>query len=78
VADDLGDAHVGNVFGANDAVEAGGFHLFAAEAEAGESGMAFAEFGDELRAIVVAAGFAGREKDVRIGPVSDGTSVDFS
>jgi uncharacterized protein YdeI (YjbR/CyaY-like superfamily) len=40
--------------------------------------MAFAEFGDELRAIVVAAGFAGREKDVRIGPVSDGTSVDFS
>ena len=36
VADDLGDAHVGDVFGADDAVEAGGFHLAASEAEGGE------------------------------------------
>ncbi len=43
VADDFGDAHVGDVFGADDAVEAGGFHLFAAEAEAGELGMAACE-----------------------------------
>jgi uncharacterized protein YdeI (YjbR/CyaY-like superfamily) len=37
-----------------------------------------AKFGDELRAVVVAAGFAGREKDARIGWDNDGTSVDFS
>jgi hypothetical protein len=45
VPDDLGDAHVGDVFGADDALEAGVFHLFAAEAEAGESGVAGSEFG---------------------------------
>ena len=39
VPDDLGDAHVGDVFGADDAVEAGVFHLLAAEAEAGELGV---------------------------------------
>ena len=77
MTDHLGDAHVGNVFGADDAVEAGGFHLFAAEAEEGGCGLATAKFGDELRAVVVAAGFAGREKDARIGCRGDGTSVDF-
>jgi hypothetical protein len=45
VPDDLGDAHVGDVFGADDALKAGVFHLFAAEAEAGEFGVAGAEFG---------------------------------
>jgi hypothetical protein len=35
VADDLGDAHVGDVFGAHDAIEAGLLHLFAAETETG-------------------------------------------
>ena len=45
VPDDLGDAHVGDVFGADDALEAGVFHLFAAKAEAGEFGVAGAEFG---------------------------------
>ncbi len=44
VPDDLGDSHVGDVFGADDALEAGVFHLFAAEAEAGEFGVAGAEF----------------------------------
>ena len=38
VPDDLGDAHVGDVFGAYDAVEAGGLHLLAAEAEEGDWG----------------------------------------
>ncbi len=78
VPDDLGDAHVGDVFGADDAVEAGVFHLFAAEAEAGEVGVAGAEFGEELGAVVVAAGFASREEDSRVGVGGDGTSVDFS
>ena len=77
VADDLGDAHVGYVFGANDAVEACGFHLAAAEAEEGYVGMAGAEFGDELRAVVVAAGFAGGEEDARIGWVCDAPSVNW-
>jgi len=78
VPDDLGDAHVGDVFGADDAVEAGGFHLQAAEAEGGEVGHAGTEFGEDLRAVVVAAGFAGREEDIRVGCCGDGTSVDFS
>ena len=59
VFDDFGDAHVGYVFGADDAVEARGLHLFAAEAEEGCMGMSGAEFRDELCAVVVAAGFAG-------------------
>ena len=71
VADDLGDAHVGYVFGADDAVEAGHFHLFAAEAEAGEVGVAGVEFGEKLGAVVVAAGFAGGEKDTRVGARGD-------
>jgi uncharacterized protein YdeI (YjbR/CyaY-like superfamily) len=69
---------VGDVFGANDAVEACVFHLFAAEAEAGEVRVAGAQCGDEQRTVVVAAGFAGREKDGRIGLSNDETSVDFS
>ena len=67
MADDLGDAHVGNVFGADDAVVAGCFHFAAAETEEGCVWMATAEFGDDLGAVVIAAGLAGREKDVRIG-----------
>jgi uncharacterized protein YdeI (YjbR/CyaY-like superfamily) len=78
VPDDLGDAHVGDVFGADDALEAGGLHLQAAEAEEGRLRGAGAELGDELRAVVVAAGFAGGEKDGRVGFGCDGTSVDFS
>jgi uncharacterized protein YdeI (YjbR/CyaY-like superfamily) len=78
VPDDLGDAHVGDVFGSDDAVEAGGFRLFAAQTEAGEIRVASAKFEEELGAVVVAAGFAGREEDARIGARDDGTSVDFS
>jgi uncharacterized protein YdeI (YjbR/CyaY-like superfamily) len=40
--------------------------------------VAGAELGDDLGAVVVAAGFAGREEDARIGVGGDGTSVDFS
>jgi hypothetical protein len=59
VADDFGDAHVGNVFSADDAIEAGLLHLPAAEAEARGVRMAAAQLGDKLRAVVVAAGFTG-------------------
>ena len=77
VTDDFSDSHMGDIFGADDAIKSRGFHLFAAEAEAGGVRMAVAQFGDELGAVVVAAGFAGREKDSRIGWINDGTSVDF-
>ena len=77
MADDFGDAHVGDIFSAYDAVKARGFHLFAAEAEAGNVRMAVSQFGDELCAVMVAAGLAGREKDSRMGWINDGTSVDF-
>ena len=67
VAEDFGDAHVGDVFGADDALLAGGFHCGAAEAGEGGGGMRRAEFGDDLGAVVVAGGFAGGEEDARIG-----------
>jgi hypothetical protein len=75
VADDFGDAHVGYVFGPDDAVEAGGFHLAATEAEGGEVRVAGAQFGDDLGAVVIAAGFAGREEDARVGVDGDGMSL---
>jgi hypothetical protein len=50
---------VGNVFSADDAIEAGLLHLPAAEAEARGVRMAAAQLGDKLRAVVVAAGFTG-------------------
>jgi hypothetical protein len=68
---------VGDVFGAHDAIEAGLLHLFAAEAETGDLRQAPSKLGDELRAVVVSAGFAGRQKDARIGWYGDRTSVDF-
>jgi hypothetical protein len=69
---------VGDVFGAHDAVKTGGFHLSAAEAEGIELRHSAAKFGDELRAVVVPTGFAGREEDARTRWSNDGISVDFS
>jgi hypothetical protein len=67
---------VGDVFGTDDAVEAGGFHFFAAETEEGGVGVAGVQFGDELRAVVVSAGLTGGEEDTRIGGgESDGISL---
>jgi hypothetical protein len=50
---------MGDIFGANDAIEACLLHLFAAETEARGVRVTAAQLGDELRAIMVAAGFAG-------------------
>ena len=71
VAQHLGDAHVGNVLGADDAPLAGRLHRSAAKA--GEAGLrqAGAEFGDDLGAVVVAGGLAGGEEDARVGMGSD-------
>jgi len=77
-ADDLGDAHVGDVFGSHDAIKACVLHLLAAEAEAEKLRQPPAKLRDELRAVVVAAGFASGEKDARFGWYGDRTSVDFS
>ena len=71
VADDLGDPHVGDVFGADDALLAGGFHGGAAETGEDGVGDAAAEFRDDLGAVVVAGGFAGGEEDARVGIRAD-------
>jgi len=78
VPDDLGDAHVSDVFGPYDAIEPGLLHRTAAKAEEPSLRQPRAEFGDDLCAIVVAAGFACGEEDTRIGCGADATSVDFS
>ncbi len=75
VAEDFGDAHVGDVFGADDAGLAGGCHLGAAEAGEGGGGDAAAQFGDDLGAVVVAGGFAGGEEDARVGGGGDEASL---
>jgi hypothetical protein len=59
VAQDFGDAHVGDVFGADDALLAGGFHGRAAQAGEGGGRYTGAEFGDDLGAVVVAGSFTG-------------------
>jgi len=78
MADDLGYAHVSDIFGADDAGEAGVVHLLAAKAKKSCLWEAGAEFADELGSVVVAAGFACREEDKRVGCGGDETSVDFS
>ena len=76
VAEDFGEAHVGDVFGADDALLAGGFHGAAAEAGEGGGGDAAVEFGDDLGAVVVAGGFAGGEEDARVGVRADKRSLE--
>jgi uncharacterized protein YdeI (YjbR/CyaY-like superfamily) len=53
-------------------------HLAAAETEGGEVRVTGVQLGDDLGAVVIAAGFAGREEDARVGVGCDGISVDFS
>lgn len=68
---------MGDILGADDALKAGLFQLLASETKAGEAWSAAAKFGQDLGAIVVAAGFACREKDPRVGTRNNGYSVDF-
>jgi hypothetical protein len=69
---------VGDVFGPHNAIEACILHLLAAEAEAGELRHPLTKLGNELRAVMISAGFPCREKDARFGWYRDRTSVDFS
>jgi len=75
VADDLGDAHVGYVFGADDAVLAGFGHALAAETGEGGLGDFVAQGIDELRAVDVAGGLTGGEEEVRVGRSGDRDSL---
>ena len=68
---------VGNIFGANDTVKPSGVHLFSAEAEGVEMRHSMVQLGENLGAIMVAAGFACGEEDARIGLGRYRTSVDF-
>ena len=78
VADDLRDAHMGYILGTNNAIKPSLCHLPAAKPKKLRLRIAFAQFGDNLRAIMVSTGFTGGEKDTRIGCGPDRTSVDFS
>jgi len=62
---------VGDIFGADDALLALALHLVAAEADERGRWQGRPEGGDELRAVVVAAGLAGREEDARVGGIGD-------
>ena len=75
VADDLGDAHVGDVFGADDALLPGALHLLPAESGEGGGGECFAESVDDLGAVVIARCLAGGEEEVRVGRGGDGASL---
>jgi hypothetical protein len=66
---------MGDVFGADDALLAGGFHGRAAEAGEGGAGDAAVQFSDDFGAVVVAGGFAGGEEDARVGIRADASSL---
>lgn len=75
VAKDLRDAHDCDVFSSDDLLLALSGHLGAAEASEGSVREASAEGGDDLGAIGVPGGLAGREKDARIGGNGDASSL---
>jgi hypothetical protein len=75
VAEDLSDTHDGDVFGADDLLLMLAGHLSAAEAAERGLGDAGAEGGDDLGAVGVAGGFAGREEDARVGGSGDASSL---
>jgi hypothetical protein len=72
------DSHDGDVLGADDPLLAQGLHADAAEAEELGGRLASSQFGNQLRAILVAAGLSGRKKNNRVGVDCDAISVDFS
>jgi len=77
MADDFGEAHVGNVFGADDALDSGVGHFLAAESEEGCVGEVLENFGDEFCAVVIARGFACRDEDRSHGDSLVGAEREF-
>jgi hypothetical protein len=71
VAHDLGEAHVRHVFGAHDALQPRVGHRCAAQSGERRISQPRAQFRNNPRAVVVARGLAGGEKDARIGVASD-------
>ena len=71
VADDLREAHVRDIFGADDAFQASAGHLGATEASEAGHGQARAQMRDDPRSVVVSRGLASGEKYARIGVGSD-------
>jgi hypothetical protein len=71
VAHNLGEAHVGHVFGAHDALLSCAGHGISAQSGKSRGGQSRAQLGNNPRAVVVARGLAGGEKDARIGMGSD-------
>jgi uncharacterized protein YdeI (YjbR/CyaY-like superfamily) len=74
----FGDAHVRNIFGPDHAIYPGILHLASTQPEEGRLRQSGVELVDELGSVVVATRLAGREKNTRIGPYADVSSVDFS
>jgi hypothetical protein len=72
VAEDLGDAHVGDVLGTDVAAQAGALHLLPAEAEEAGARQLGLQGVDELGAVMIAAGLAGGEEDAGIFSCNNG------
>jgi len=75
VTEHFGNAHVGNVLGADDTPLASLFHLPAAETEESCLGKGRLQRLNQLRAVVVPRGLSGGEEDMRIGRRHDGNSL---
>jgi uncharacterized protein YdeI (YjbR/CyaY-like superfamily) len=73
--DDLRDPHVRNIFSADDAGLTGQLHQLPAEAGEPRLRQRLAQRVDDLGAILIARGFTGREKDMRIGRDGDADSL---
>ena len=67
VAEDFGDTHDGDIFGAHDLLLVLTGHLGAPETREGGVWKAGVEGGDDLGAVGITGGFAGGEEDARIG-----------
>jgi hypothetical protein len=75
MAQNLGDAHVGDVPGANDLALPLQGHLRAAQAGKRRRRKALAKCRNQVRAIDVSRGFTGGDKDERIGVGGDALSL---
>ena len=76
MAQDLRYTHHGHIFGADDALLAGGLHGAAPQTGEGGGGQLLAEPVDQVGTVGVAGGLAGGEEDARVGVVGDGVPSD--